>query len=49
MNEKGYCKNCGDQIGDDSTSNEFCSAMWSRISTRTQIETGCDLMKLQTV
>jgi predicted nucleic acid-binding Zn ribbon protein len=26
MNEKGHCKNCGDQIGDDnSSSNEFCS------------------------
>jgi hypothetical protein len=25
MNKKGHCKNCGDQIGDDSNSNEFCS------------------------
>ena len=25
MNKKGFCKNCGDQIGDDSNSNEFCS------------------------
>jgi len=25
MNEKGHCKNCGDQIGEDSISNEFCS------------------------
>jgi hypothetical protein len=23
--EKGRCKNCGDQIGDDSNSTEFCS------------------------
>ena len=25
MNEKGHCKNCGDQIGEDSNSSEFCS------------------------
>ena len=25
MSEKGHCKNCGDQIGEDSNSNEFCS------------------------
>jgi hypothetical protein len=25
MNKKGICKNCADQIGDDSNSNEFCS------------------------
>ena len=25
MNKKGFCKNCGEQIGDDSNSNEFCS------------------------
>jgi len=25
MNEKRHCKNCGDQIGDDSNSGEFCS------------------------
>ncbi|MBV9178845.1 MAG: DUF2116 family Zn-ribbon domain-containing protein [Nitrososphaeraceae archaeon] len=25
MNEKRHCKNCGDQIGDDSNSSEFCS------------------------
>jgi hypothetical protein len=25
MSKKGHCKNCGDQIGDDSNSNEFCS------------------------
>jgi hypothetical protein len=25
MNEKGHCKNRGDQIGDDSNSNDFCS------------------------
>ena len=25
MNEKGHCKNCGDQIGDDSISRGFCS------------------------
>jgi len=25
MNEKGRCKNCGDQIGEDSISREFCS------------------------
>jgi hypothetical protein len=23
--EKGHCKNCGDQIGDDSNPYEFCS------------------------
>ena len=36
MNKKGHCKNCGDQIGDDSNSNEFLFiAMWSRISNIT--------------
>ena len=25
MNKKGICKNCGDDISDDSNSNEFCS------------------------
>ena len=25
MNKKGNCKNCGDDISDDSNSNEFCS------------------------
>jgi endogenous inhibitor of DNA gyrase (YacG/DUF329 family) len=25
MNKKGNCKNCGDDITDDSNSNEFCS------------------------
>jgi predicted nucleic acid-binding Zn ribbon protein len=25
MNQKGICKNCGDDITDDSNSNEFCS------------------------
>jgi hypothetical protein len=25
MYEKRHCKNCGDQIGDDSNSGEFCS------------------------
>jgi len=25
MNQKGHCKNCGDQIADDSISREFCS------------------------
>jgi predicted nucleic acid-binding Zn ribbon protein len=25
MNKKGICKNCGDDIRDDSYSNEFCS------------------------
>jgi hypothetical protein len=25
MNKKGICKNCGDDIMDDSNSNEFCS------------------------
>jgi predicted nucleic acid-binding Zn ribbon protein len=25
MNRKGICKNCGDDISDDSNSNEFCS------------------------
>ena len=25
MNKKGICKNCADQIGEDSNSNEFCS------------------------
>ena len=25
MNKKGNCKNCGDDITDDSKSNEFCS------------------------
>ena len=25
MSKKGICKNCGDSIGDDSNSNEFCS------------------------
>jgi len=26
MNKKGICKNCGDSIGDDSNSTEFCSS-----------------------
>jgi Uncharacterized protein containing a Zn-ribbon (DUF2116) len=25
MNKKEICKNCGDQIGDDSNSDKFCS------------------------
>jgi hypothetical protein len=25
MNEKGHCKNCGDLIGEDGKSSEFCS------------------------
>jgi hypothetical protein len=25
MNEKGHCKHYGDQVSDDSHSNEFCS------------------------
>ena len=25
MNKKGICKNCGEDISDDSNSNEFCS------------------------
>lgn len=25
MSKKRICKNCGDHIGDDSNSNEFCS------------------------
>jgi predicted nucleic acid-binding Zn ribbon protein len=25
MNKKEICKNCGDQIGDDSNTGEFCS------------------------
>jgi endogenous inhibitor of DNA gyrase (YacG/DUF329 family) len=25
MNKKVICKNCGDDIADDSNSNEFCS------------------------
>ena len=25
MNKKGICRNCGDDIMDDSNSNEFCS------------------------
>jgi endogenous inhibitor of DNA gyrase (YacG/DUF329 family) len=25
MNKKGICKNCGDDIMDESNSNEFCS------------------------
>jgi hypothetical protein len=26
MSKKGICKNCGDPIGDDDSSNEFCSS-----------------------
>jgi hypothetical protein len=28
MSKKGICKNCGDLIGDDIISDEFCSGQW---------------------